>query len=263
MSYAAAPPRGAILPRVEIIGRSVWRPAYPLGRAAPLPAGEVWLHHDDTKAGREPRDEAAECAHMRQLEAVGHERFGGTVSYTFAVMPSGRVYEGHGVDRRGTHTKGHNTVGRAIVVVGEFGGAVPTPAALESIAQLLADGARAGWWRTPALTGGHRDVRGTACPGDRLYGLIRDINARAAALATGTAPAPAPEPVLDDGGGMQALVQVKGQTAVYVTNGITRRWVQSPAERRELVKIGLVEDTVKDVSAATLKRLTLIGPEPK
>jgi hypothetical protein len=85
----------------------------------------VWLHHSVTIApdlvwvdadgdGVEDDEERA----MRTLEDIGEARFGEGISYTLAVMPSGRVYEGHGVDRQGAHT-GRNDIARAIVLVGD------------------------------------------------------------------------------------------------------------------------------------------------
>jgi hypothetical protein len=49
---------------------------------------------------------------------------------------------------------------------------------------LLAHGKRAGWW-SGLILGGHRDVKGTACPGRHVYARLGDINARAAVLLGG------------------------------------------------------------------------------
>ena len=244
---------------MEIIPRSVWKPLRPLGKPAPLPVGQVWLHHDDSS--RPPTDPAGEREQMLALERTGFARFGSTISYTFVVFPSGRVYEGHGVDRQGTHTFRRNRTSRAIVVAGNFEKAKPTPAALESIAQLLVHGAGARWWTSAALAGGHKDVIATACPGKNLYCLIGDINTRAAQIvADPTSMAGQP---LDDGDDdMRVLVKIANHSPVYVTNGITRRWVRTKGELKELVKLGLVDNnTVHELSHTTVKAIPLIGPE--
>ncbi|MPZ65553.1 MAG: hypothetical protein GEU83_08555, partial [Pseudonocardiaceae bacterium] len=78
-------------------------------------------------------------------------------------------------------TAGHNTRGRAIVFVGNYEDNEPTEAMLDAAAWLLRHGFEQGWWVEPALTGGHRDVKATACPGINAYRLIDEINRRAAA----------------------------------------------------------------------------------
>jgi hypothetical protein len=87
---------------MKIISRGEWGARYGDGFApAPLPASEVWLHHSVTVAPDlvPPFDD--EYVAMRTLERIGQERFGGGISYTWAAMPSGRIYQGHSVGRRG------------------------------------------------------------------------------------------------------------------------------------------------------------------
>jgi hypothetical protein len=170
---------------MEIITRDQWGARYGRGFGpAPLPAADVWLHHSVTSAPRVTSSRDLDVMAVRLLENIGQQRFGGGISYTFAVCPSGRVFDGHGVDRRGAHTLGHNTSGRAIVLVGNHERDEPTPQALDAVAQLLVTGHRAGWWRRPALSGGHRDASGasTDCPGRLAHRRIPDVNAAAAAL---------------------------------------------------------------------------------
>jgi hypothetical protein len=120
-------------------------------------------------------------AAVRLLESIGQQRFGGGISYTFVVTPSGRVYEGHGVDRRGAHTGGRNSISRAICLVGNYEVDRPTAAQQDSVVALLQYGSDQGWWRQPRLNGGHRDAPGasTSCPGRFAEALIPDINNRA------------------------------------------------------------------------------------
>lgn len=175
---------------VQIISRARWGARHERGfRDAPLPADEVWLHHSVTiapdlewlDADRDGVDDDEERA-MRTLEDIGQQRFGGGISYTFAIPPSGRVYEGHGVDRQGAHTGGRNHIARAIVLVGDYSNRAPTQAQQNAVAALLWHGKTAGWWRAARLTGGHRNAPGasTACPGDRAQAAIPRINQLAA-----------------------------------------------------------------------------------
>lgn len=178
---------------VEIISRARWGARHDRGFGpAPLPAREVWLHHSVTVApdlvwvdadgdGVEDDEERA----MRLLEDIGEQRFGGGISYTFAVMPSGRIYDGHGIDRQGAHTANRNSIARAIVLVGDYSGRAPTEAQQRAVAWLLQHGAAAGWWTAARLNGGHRQAPGaqTACPGDAAFAAIPHINQLAAAPA--------------------------------------------------------------------------------
>ena len=77
---------------------------------------------------------------MRQLESIGQQRFGGGISYTFAVAPSGRVYEGTGPLRKGAHTGGRNTIARAIVLMGDHTRTRPTERELDAVADLVRHG---------------------------------------------------------------------------------------------------------------------------
>jgi peptidoglycan hydrolase-like protein with peptidoglycan-binding domain len=133
---------------------------------------------------------------LRAIEQTGQDRFGAGISYTFVVTRSGRIFEGHGVTRAGTHTRGHNATARAICLPGNYETLQPTKGQLEAVAWLLAHGAKQGWWAAPQLAGGHRDAPGaaTACPGRNALDAIGAINSRAVALAGGAAPAPVTAP---------------------------------------------------------------------
>lgn len=162
-----------------IYGRSSWGARYSAGFAdAPLPADEVWLHHSVTSAPPLDATFDQDTAAVRVLEQIGQDRFGGGISYTFAIPPSGRIFEGHGVTRRGAHTAGRNSIARAICLVGNYDTARPSEAQVRAVALLLQHGARSGWWRRAFLNGGHRDAPGarTACPGRHGWDAIPAIN---------------------------------------------------------------------------------------
>lgn len=166
---------------MRIIQRSAWGARHADGFGpAPLPFRDWFLHHSVTAVPAPTQ--AAEAQAMRQLEQIGQERFQGGISYTFAVMPSGRVYEGHGIGRRGAHTKGHNTTARGIVLVGDYSRMHPTEQQLDAVARVLVWAHRQGLCSPATLTGGHRDVKQTECPGVHAYAAIREINRRAGAL---------------------------------------------------------------------------------
>jgi N-acetylmuramoyl-L-alanine amidase len=187
---------------MEIISRERWGAVHARGFGpAPLPARELWLHHSVTSGGGVTASFATDCASLRLLEQIGQARFSGGISYTFAVTESGRVFEGHGVDRKGAHTGGRNSIARAIVLVGDYSKRAPTDPQLSAVAELVAFGDRAGWW-PGRLNGGHRDAPGaqTACPGDQAYRCIRGLNIAAERLLEQAPPTPSrpSAPVPDD-----------------------------------------------------------------
>jgi hypothetical protein len=170
---------------LRIITRAEWGARHRAGFGPAPTASEVWLHHTVTFApSNDPADEARA---MRDIENIGQSRFGGGFSYSFAVMPSGRVYEGTGPGRVGAHTAKRNTIARGIVLVGNYdANPVPTPMT-QAVADLLRYGAgKVGYWHAARLNGGHRDAPGasTACPGKHGMKALTIINALAQTGAT-------------------------------------------------------------------------------
>lgn len=166
---------------VAIRPRSAWGAVFDDGAGpAPLPATDgAFLHHSTGAAKDGPEV-------VRALEAIGEQRFQRGISYTFAVSPDGTIWTGHSINRRGAHTKGHNSTARAICLMGNYSDKDPTPQQRESVALLLAHGVRQGWWPNTRLRG-HRDVGSTECPGNKAYPLLAAISARAEAVLRGGA----------------------------------------------------------------------------
>jgi hypothetical protein len=168
---------------------------------------------------------------MRSLEGIGQQRFRQGVSYTFAVMPSGRVYEGTGAGRLGSHTGGRNSRSHGIVLVGNYEDAEPPEAMLRGVAELLRHGVRQGWWAHPRLNGGHRDLKQTACPGIKAYRQISRINQMAAGAV-------AP---IDQQRRTPKMVLFWHEGAVYATDGLSRSpWGMAPGQVDALVAGGAV-----------------------
>lgn len=177
-----------------VIPRQTWAPRHPNGCATIgtqewLNAGkELWLHHSVTNPPGPDATLEQDCAHMREFEAIGHNRYGCGISYTWVVMPSGRVFQGHDVDRQGTHTYGRNNRSRAICLAGNYHVNELPQRMHNAVARLLRElGA--------ILDGGHRDVFATACPGDHAYARIPSINQ----LASSGAPIDPEDDMFSDG----------------------------------------------------------------
>lgn len=217
---------------IEVVTRAQWGARYADGfGAAPLPASEVWLHHSVTIAPDlvPPYDD--EVRAMRTLEDIGQSRFGGGISYTFGAMPTGKLYAGHSVNRMGAHTGGRNSIARAIVLVGNADTTAVTRSQVESIATLLVDGQRAGYWRTARLNGGHQQAPGasTACPGRYGMAAVAAINERAAQIAAGGTPAPTPQE--DD----DVFLMRNGKGTVVLVGPGFSEWVPTSTEHRALL----------------------------
>lgn len=132
---------------------------------------------------------------VRTVEGIGQQRFGRGISYCALVTPVGLVFEGLPVSRIGAHTTGYNTTGYGIALVGNYqANEVPEPMQ-DAIVWLLRHGVSQGWWKTPAIRMGHRDVKSTSCPGDKAYRLIRSLNERAGGQGPTSPVAP---PVMGD-----------------------------------------------------------------
>jgi hypothetical protein len=258
---------------MTLIRRKDWGAIYQDGFGdRPLPVSEYWLHHSVTIAPDLVPPFTDDDAAIRTLERIGQQRFGGGISYTYPVTPVGRIYQGVSIDRRGAHTKGHNTVGAAFVLVGDFQTRPPSVAARDAIARQMVEDHRAGKSNRHTLNGGHRDASGnsTDCPGDAAHDAIPDINRRANALwAAGwpNPPRPQPIPTAKDS---EMLVKSATSPAVFVTDGLSRRWLPNPAAladyRGARVDAGLPPVKVHEVP--TDARLTaafgpIVGDVPK
>ena len=127
----------------------------------------VWLHHgaSGTSSIRTAR------AYARYHNSKGWAGIG----YSWLVA-EGKVLEGRGPGKAGAHTSGHNTRSYGICMVGNYDRYPPSDADIDALVWLLEHGHRAGWFAEPKLSGGHRDVGTTACPGASLYNLIPTIN---------------------------------------------------------------------------------------
>jgi hypothetical protein len=173
---------------VDVIPRSVWGATVPTGPAMRLPVGELWLHHSVTQLTDDP------FADMRVIERVGRQRFG-RFSYSWAYHARHRLLlEGAG-DTVGAHTANRNSTSLGLVLIGNFD-------ALDLTAENIADlrwsidwlkgtnRLRAGTYPT----GGHRDLKSTACPGGNAYARLGDLR------QAGPAPTPDPRPTAATGG---------------------------------------------------------------
>uniref|UniRef100_A0AAZ3P8I3 Peptidoglycan recognition protein 1 n=1 Tax=Oncorhynchus tshawytscha TaxID=74940 RepID=A0AAZ3P8I3_ONCTS len=141
---------------VEVVTRGQWGAAAPQCRETlKYPAQRVVIHH-------------TALMHMqdRNFDDIG---------YNFLIGGDCTVYEGRGWGVVGTHTKGNNHNSLAIAFMGNFNNESPSPAAKSSVKQLLQCGVSQGHFHPVFILLGHRDLRDTECPGERLYAALKHL----------------------------------------------------------------------------------------
>lgn len=160
---------------IEIIARSEWGARSPRRRSTiPLPTQQLWLHHS---AGSERGAAGVRAIQNFHMDIRGWS----DIAYSYLVdRESLQVFEGRGAGVLGGHTFGRNAVSHGICVMGNFDVADVSDGLLGTVADLVRHGHQQQWWPS-MLSGGHRDVRATSCPGNNLYPLIDEINRRAVA----------------------------------------------------------------------------------
>jgi hypothetical protein len=164
---------------LDLLTRSEWGASVPLGHAMKLPAAHSWIHHSVTRAWAD----MARC--MREIEAITTRRFG-RFAYSYCIHPDGTVGEGAG-STVGAHTARHNSTSYGICFLGNFETDHPTPEALDSCAVLLRMLRHSGELAPGTHpSGGHRDTKPTACPGNFLYVQIPVLQAAVAAEPVST-----------------------------------------------------------------------------
>ena len=160
---------------LEIVPRAAWGARAPRSRfEIGTPSPELWLHHS---AGSE-----SGAAGVRRIQNFHMDGRGWSdIAYSFIIDRSTlTVYEGRGAGIRGGHTFGHNSVSHGLCVMGNFDRIEASAGLVSRLAELVRFGHGRNWWPSQ-LSGGHRDVRATSCPGGDLYAEIDEINRQAIA----------------------------------------------------------------------------------
>jgi len=204
-------------PQPAVVTRAQWGADESLRSGTPrfAPVTKLIVHH--TVTDNHDPDPAAT---IRAMYAFHTEVRGwDDIGYNFLVDAAGRVYEGRfartyqpgeiptGEDEArqgvvGAHAEGTNTGSAGIALLGDFTSVAPGAADVAGLEGWLAwkaarhridplgsstftapDG---GSSRVFANIAGHRDVRATACPGDRLYAMLPAVRERVSELASAT-----------------------------------------------------------------------------
>ncbi|KAM6168026.1 LOW QUALITY PROTEIN: N-acetylmuramoyl-L-alanine amidase [Erethizon dorsatum] len=156
--------------------RCRWEAAPYRGRPTPLklPLGFLYVHHTFVPAP--PCTTFEHCAaDMRSMQRFHQDTRGWEdIGYSFVVGSEGYVYEGRGWHWVGAHTRGYNSRGFGVAIVGDYSKTLPSDAALRTVSDVLPSCAvRAGLLRGDYQVLGHRQLVHTDCPGDALFRQLR------------------------------------------------------------------------------------------
>jgi hypothetical protein len=107
------------------------------------------------------------------LESHQEHRFG-DIAYHLIVDYAGRVWEGRSLSYEGAHVSSANEGNIGVMLLGNFERQYPSAAQLAALDDLIGI-LRRQYGFGAARVFGHRDLRRTLCPGDRLYPTIAEI----------------------------------------------------------------------------------------
>ncbi|XP_078310961.1 peptidoglycan-recognition protein SC2-like isoform X2 [Crassostrea virginica] len=157
---------------VKIYSRDSWGARHPKSFSTfHTPASLFFVHHT---AGNECHDFNSCASTLRGIQNYHMDTRGWSdIGYSFLVGQDGNIYEGRGWHHVGAHTQGYNSRGFAASFMGNFMTHLPNAASLNAVKNLIACGIQKGFISHSYHLYGHRDVKTTECPGDRLYHEIQ------------------------------------------------------------------------------------------
>ena len=174
----------------RIIPREEWGAAAPkssIRRSVWPSASALVLHHSAGSAPPVTAELRQDVSAIRGIDRFHYYTRGwrsGGVGYSYLVTPSGRIFEGRGLNSVGAHTPGHNATSPAVCIVGDYRSKPPTEDSIRAVAWLLR------YLKRDRIVG-HRDYYSTTCPGDAGYSALGRIRA---AASDAVAPPPKPLP---------------------------------------------------------------------
>lgn len=117
----------------------------------------------------------AECRNAMLSMQKFHQQDRGwnDIGYTFAVGGDGRIYEGRGFNVVGAHAPRYNDKSVGICMIGDWRYELPSNDMIAAAQSLIEYGVRNNIIASNYTLIGHRQVRPTECPGDRLFQEIQ------------------------------------------------------------------------------------------
>lgn len=117
----------------------------------------------------------AECRNAMLSMQKFHQQDRGwnDIGYSFAVGGDGRIYEGRGFNVVGAHAPRYNDKSVGICMIGDWRYDLPPEDMIAAAQTLIEYGVRNNIIASNYTLIGHRQVRPTECPGDRLFKEIQ------------------------------------------------------------------------------------------
>ncbi|KAK5926465.1 hypothetical protein CgunFtcFv8_022035 [Champsocephalus gunnari] len=160
-----------IIPRCQWGAKAYQSTPIPLS----LPVQFLYVHH--TYEPSSPCLSFPNCSrNMRAMQRFHQEDRGWSdIGYSFVIGSDGYIYEGRGWNYLGTHTRGHNSIGYGVSIIGNYTAALPSHHAMDLLRHRLVQCAVDGGGLAANFTiQGHRQVVNyTSCPGDAFFSEIR------------------------------------------------------------------------------------------
>jgi hypothetical protein len=216
----------------------------------PIRARDATCVHHDGATPIVVRTFADACALVRRDQAYHQDSNGwADIGYNYLVISApgtpvdGLIFEGRGRDAVGAHCLNHNEawVGIQVAIGGKQ---VPSPAALASVRWLHDTATAAAGHDLARKT--HSDGFNTECPGPILQAWVH------AGMPVGPPnPSPAPSTTVRKAREVFTVRGTGKSPNVYISDGVTKRHIASPAQLVELTKIFDLPPT-KVMAQATL-----------
>jgi len=158
---------------VTIKSRSQWGAASPKEMPTHISGPVPWvvIHHSDANndCSGKPCGEIVRNIQRYHM----NERQWADIGYNFLVAPNGEVFEGRGWGVVGAHAPKYNSKSVGICLIGDYDTVSPPEAQLKAAQELIATGVKQSKIKPSYKLIGHRQVRSTQCPGDKLYAIIQ------------------------------------------------------------------------------------------
>ncbi|KRT78342.1 hypothetical protein AMK59_6527, partial [Oryctes borbonicus] len=156
-----------------IVSRSEWGAASPT-ETNPLkinPPPFVVIHHSESQVCAT----TARCKTIVKNIQSYHMRSRGweDIGYNFLVGGDGKVYEGRGWNKHGSHAIPYNNKSIGICFIGNFGASAPPSQQIQAAKDLIAYGVSKKLISSNYKVLGHRQAANTSCPGNSLFAIIK------------------------------------------------------------------------------------------
>jgi LysM repeat protein len=159
----------------QLVHRADWTNVQVKGNNTAMDGvSRITVHHTGEHPGLEG---VPEVEVLRRIEHYHqHERGWAAIGYHYIVGKGGRVYEGRPVRYQGAHVSGANEHNLGISVVGDYMAKLPNATQLGALDAFLTDSRLR--FRVPkSRVYGHRELGQSQCPGDALFGWVRQYRA--------------------------------------------------------------------------------------